>query len=78
MAVKEAENNEDSGRIISLREAADLLGVSYTTVFRMVKDGELKAFRMRNVWRTSTTVCEDYIAEQFKKQALICQSTEKR
>lgn len=78
MAVKEAENNEDSGRIISLREAADLLGVSYTTVFRMVKDGELKAFRMRNVWRTSTTVCEDYIAEQFKKQALICQSIEKR
>lgn len=78
---QQKDTNRESGeigRIITLGEAAKILNVSRATVYRMAEEGELKAFRMRNIWRTSTTVCEEYIAEQFKKQALICQSTEKR
>ena len=57
-------------------EAAKILGTSYTTVYRLAESGALRAFRIRHSWRTSTGACEDYIAEQFRKQASICQSTE--
>ena len=40
--------------------------------------GELKGFRLRNSWRTSTTACEEYIKRQFDEQAVICRSTDER
>ena len=66
------------GRIISLKEAAQILGVSYPTAHRMACDGELKAFRLRNVWRTSTTACEECVKHAFAEQARICQSVEEK
>ncbi|MDD7203812.1 helix-turn-helix domain-containing protein [Hugonella massiliensis] len=66
----------DEGRVITFTEAAKILGTSYTTVYRLAESGALRAFRIRHSWRTSTGACEDYIAEQFRKQASICQSTE--
>jgi excisionase family DNA binding protein len=61
-------------RIISLAEAAKLLGVSYPTTVRLATDGELKAFRVRKVWRTSTTACEDYVNERFRAQEAACRA----
>lgn len=69
---------EEEGRIITLSEAGEILHASYATVLRLVTNGELKAFRIRNSWRTSTTACERFIDEQFKRQAVICRSTEAR
>lgn len=57
------------GRIISLKEAADILGTSYPTAVRMASSGELKAFRIRKTWRTSDIACEEFISRQFKLQA---------
>ena len=57
------------GRIISLKEAADILGMSYPTAVRMANSGELKAFRIRKTWRTSDIACEEFINRQFKLQA---------
>ena len=42
------QSTKDDARIISLKEAADYLGVSYSTVRRLVLSGELRAFRVRN------------------------------
>ena len=64
-------------RIITLHEASRILGISYNTVLRLAQTGELKAFRIRNSWRTSTTACESYISEQFRIQAAECQPAKK-
>ena len=61
-------------RIISLKEAAQILGASYPTVLRMATEGELKAFRIRHTWRTSTAACEEFIQRKFDEQARACQS----
>ena len=64
----------EEARIISLKEAAEILGSSYPTVLRMATEGDLKAFRMRRTWRTSTAACEEFIQRKFDKQARACQS----
>ena len=61
-------------RIISLAEAAELLGVSYPTMVRLASEGELKAFRVRKVWRTSTAACEEYVRERFRAQEAACRA----
>lgn len=61
-------------RIISLAEAAELLGVSYPTTVRLATDGELKAFRIRKAWRTSTAACEEYVDERFRAQEAACRA----
>ena len=63
------QSTKDDARIISLKEAADYLGVSYSTVRRLVLSVELRAFRVRNsIWRTSTAVCRQYLAQQMSRQ----------
>ena len=57
------------GRIISLMEAANIIGTSYPTAVRLAKSGELRAFRVRNSWRTSDVACEEFISRQFRLQA---------
>lgn len=57
-------------RIMTLQEAADYLHTSYSTVYRLVKSGELDAFRLRNTWRTSSLACETYVRHQFAQQAV--------
>lgn len=64
------------GRIISLGEAAKMLGTSYPTVLRLATNGELKAFRIRRTWRTSEAACEAYVQKQLELQATACQSVE--
>lgn len=67
---------DEEGRIISLYEAADILGTSYPTAMRLAKSGELKAFRIRKTWRTSESACGEFVRSQFEIQALACQSIE--
>lgn len=64
---------DEQPRLISLAEAASILSVSYQTAVRLAKSGELKAFKIRRAWRTSTAVCEEYIQERYRVQALECQ-----
>ena len=66
----------DEGRIISLMDAAKLHGTSYPTVHRMACSGELKAFKIRNTWRTSTAACEEYVRRGFAEQARTCRPAE--
>lgn len=61
-------------RIISLAEAAKLLGVSYPTTVRLATEGELKVFRVRKAWRTSTMACEEYVRERFRAQEAACRA----
>jgi len=61
-------------RIISLAEAAEIIGTSYPTAVRLAESGELKAFRIRKSWRTSDAACDEFVRRQFELQALRCGS----
>ena len=77
MGSEEARRALDAeGRIISLKEASKLIGVSYQTSMRLAQSGELKAFRIRKTWRTSEAACEAFVRRQFELQALACRSAE--
>ena len=64
------------GRVLTLYEAAERLKTSYTTVYRLVMDGELPAFRIRNSWRTSDVICDEYVNKMLRENASTCQSIE--
>lgn len=72
--------DKDAGeaRIISLMDAAKMLGTSYPTALRLARSGELKAFKIHRIWRTSTSACDEYIKCRFAEQALMCQSVEEK
>ena len=53
---------DEEGRIISLYEAAEILGTSYPTAMGLAKSGELKAFRIRKTWRPGRTIVKAWIA----------------
>ena len=76
MVEKGSEGFED-GRVLTLTEAGKILNASYSTMLRLVTDGELRAFRIRNTWRTSTSACEEYKRRQYAEQAIACISREK-
>ena len=71
-AKKELYEPDQLSRAISAKEAAAVLGVSESTVYRMFKSGELPSFKIRNSRRTSTSACEDYIRKQQAREAIRC------
>ena len=72
MASKKSDWDEGFGRSIKTKEAAEMLGVSVSTVQRMFRSGELPSFMVRNVRRTSTTAVRDYIRKQQARQEVLC------
>lgn len=66
----EPNRRTEPARIMTLAEAAEYLHTSYSTVYRLVTDGQLDAFRLRNSWRTSTAACEAYVRRQFAEQSM--------
>lgn len=65
-------------KIITLNEAAEILCVSYPTVYRMVTTGKLFGFRVNGGWRTSTAICRQYLAQQMSRQLASCRGKASR
>ncbi len=53
--------------LLNIKQVQDKLGVSERTVFRLIKDGELKGFKVGREWRFEESDIEDYIMRQRKK-----------
>jgi excisionase family DNA binding protein len=49
--------------LLSVRQAAVLLGVCTATVYRMCEHGELPHFRVRNAIRVPVVALKAYLAE---------------
>lgn len=47
---------------MSLEEVADMLGVTYQLIYRLVRAGELPAVRLGKLYRVSRTDLEEYLA----------------
>jgi excisionase family DNA binding protein len=52
---------------IGTTEAAKLLGVLPQTVVRMIRDGDIPGFKVRDVWRVYREDVEEYIRRQMEQ-----------
>lgn len=53
-------------KIYTLKEVADILRVSIRTIYRMIKSGELDAFRVRDEYRIRKSTVEAFIERKGK------------
>lgn len=58
---------EQSKAFLSVPDVAYLLNVSYSTVYRLIYDGELPAIMIRHTYRIQTSDLKDYIDKQKLK-----------
>jgi len=47
--------------VMSVRDAADYLGLSRNTVYRLVRSGEIPARKFGNQWRISKAVLDEFL-----------------
>jgi len=47
--------------VMSVRDAADYLGLSRNTVYRLVRSGEIPAKKFGNQWRISKAVLDEFL-----------------
>ena len=52
--------------ILTIREVADYLKVTERTLYRLVQDGTLPAFKVGNSWRFRREDLERWISEQSR------------
>ncbi len=76
MEEKSEARTSPEGEIFTLAQAAEYLNSSLSTVLRLVNSGELRAFRIRKAWRTSSGACDEFVKRQFADQAVICKSVD--
>ena len=55
---------EFKDRVFTVKEAADHLRVSRPTVYKLINDGELKAFKIRNNRRITGGEIQRFLAER--------------
>ena len=50
--------------IITIDELCDLLLISHTKAYQLLRSGAIKAFKIGTVWKISKVAIERYIKEQ--------------
>ncbi|RLI87411.1 MAG: hypothetical protein DRP01_01930 [Archaeoglobales archaeon] len=59
-------------RLFTLREAAVLLGVSYWTVYELVRKGKIRAVKTPSGrWRIPKSAMEEYFKQLFQKEEVV-------
>ena len=53
--------DNDDKKYLTLEEVADLLGVNYQLIYRLVRSGELPAIRLGRVYRIERADLEEYL-----------------
>lgn len=60
---------ESENEVMSVSEVADVLHVGLNTVYRLIKDGELDAFRTgTRSWHIHRTSLEQYVYKSIQKK----------
>ena len=59
-----------TSRCLSVKETAARLGVSPHTVYTLVREGDLPAFRVRNQWRVTELTLADYMQAENPSPSL--------
>jgi excisionase family DNA binding protein len=58
-----------SDRFLTLADVADVLNISASQTYALVRSGELEAIKIggRGQWRVEASVLEDYIAKAYEE-----------
>ena len=58
-------------RFMKLTDVADLLSISASQTYALVRSGDLKAIQIggRNQWRVERRMLEEYISEAYRRTA---------
>jgi excisionase family DNA binding protein len=67
-ASSEAEKSDFTDKLIDKHEAAQLLGVQWFTVYRMIRDGQLPAVKIRKQWRIKMSTIRDIFSNNCLTQ----------
>jgi len=57
------------GKLLDVKQVQDILGLSERTVFRLIKNGELRGFKVGREWRFEEKDIDAYIERQRQKAA---------
>ncbi len=58
-----------TGRLLTVKQVQEMLGVSARTVFNFIERGDLKGFKVGKSWRFEESEVENYIKRQQQKSA---------
>ena len=61
---------------LNLEQVSTRLNISYSSALRLVRDGSLRAFRVRGSWRTSEAALREFVEKAFAEQSIYLQSVE--
>jgi excisionase family DNA binding protein len=64
-----------AGKLLDVKQVREVLGLSERTVFRFIKSGELKGFKVGREWRFEESDITDFIQRQREKAAHIVNNT---
>lgn len=64
-------------RYLTIKDVAEQLGLHKTTIYRLVKKGELPAFKVGNQWRFDKNILEEWISNESNKERLEKEAREK-
>jgi excisionase family DNA binding protein len=53
------------GRLLTVNEVADLLRVSRMTVYRLIKEGQMKALRVGRSYRLREDDVDEYLSKRY-------------
>lgn len=56
-----------AGKLLTIKDVQDILGISERTAFRLIKSNNLKGFKIGREWRFEESDIEDYIRQQRQK-----------
>lgn len=59
-------------KFYSLEEVAELLGVNYQLIYRLVRSGDLPALRIGRIYRITQAGLDEYLAAQNTQDAHRC------
>jgi excisionase family DNA binding protein len=62
----EVKDMEQVERMYSVNEVAEILHVSFRTIYRLMKVGKIQAVRVGRQWRIPRSEIEKYIKLEFK------------
>ncbi|MBO0789999.1 MAG: helix-turn-helix domain-containing protein [Ktedonobacteraceae bacterium] len=56
-----------NSKLLTVKQVQDMLGISERTAFRMIKNGELKGFKVGREWRFEESDIQAYIQAQRRR-----------
>ena len=63
---------KDTSNILSLDAVCKRLMVSETVVYRLLRSGEIRAFKIGSLWRIPESSVDAYIANQCERTQQAC------